>query len=128
MKKLKKKSVKGMTLIEIIISILVLGITGTMMCLIGQTVCKMMRETNHLNIKTDAEAPTAIAQDVSNVEADPTTVGQIKITTNNGGFSERTVGPSTGIKKYTTKELGDAALDEVDRPQMSANIVFYEID
>ncbi|MBP0973045.1 MAG: prepilin-type N-terminal cleavage/methylation domain-containing protein [Oscillospiraceae bacterium] len=126
MKSVKKKTVKGMTLIEIIIAILVLGVMGTMMCLIGSTVAKVMIDTNHLNNKTTAEAPIAIAQDANSVVAAPTTVGSIKITTTNGGFSDRTV-PLSSVEKYSTKEYGDA-LGEQGQSNMNGNIVFYKLN
>ncbi|MCR4644931.1 MAG: prepilin-type N-terminal cleavage/methylation domain-containing protein [Oscillospiraceae bacterium] len=125
MKSAKKKTVKGMTLIEIIIAILVMGVMGTMMCVIGASAAKMMIDTNHLNNKTTAEAPIAIAQDANSVTAAPTNVGAIKITTSNGGFTDRTV-PATSVKKYTTKEYGDA-LGEQGQSHMNGNIVFYTI-
>lgn len=60
----KRTSVKGMTLIECIISILVVGIAGLIMVTAGTTAAKLMRETNHLNNKTNAEAPVVNVRDV----------------------------------------------------------------
>lgn len=124
MKAAKKKTVKGMTLIEIIIAVLVLGVMGTMMCVIGSTVAKVMIDTNHLNNKTAAEAPVAISQDASAVTAAPTVLTDgIKIKSSK--FTDRKV-PASSVKKYTTKEYGDA-LGEQGQTNMNGNIVFYTI-
>jgi len=126
MKKLKKKSVKGMTLIEIIIAILVLGIMGTMMCVVANSAARMMIDTNHLNNKTEAEAPVAISRDANSVTAAPVDVGDIKIKTSNGGFNDRTV-PANSVERYSTKEFGDA-LGTQGQTHMNGNIVFYTIN
>ena len=126
MKKLKQKSVKGMTLIEIIIAILVLGIMGTMMCVVANSAARMMIDTNHLNNKTEAEAPVAISRDANSVTAAPVDVGDIKIKTSNGGFTDRTV-PATSVERYSTKEFGDA-LGTQGQTHMNGNIVFYTIN
>ncbi|MBR3629750.1 MAG: prepilin-type N-terminal cleavage/methylation domain-containing protein [Oscillospiraceae bacterium] len=125
MKKLKKKSVKGMTLIEVIISILVLGIMGTMMCVVANSAARMMIDTNHLNNKTEVEAPVAIAQDANMVTAAPVDVGSIKISTTNGGFTTRTV-PATKVERYSTKEFADAEGFHA-QSHMNGNMVFYTI-
>lgn len=127
----KKKTVKGMTLIEIIISIVVLGIAGTLMCAIGASVTKTMIQTNHLNNKTETEAPIALARDKSAAVNAATAAGEtavedipaIKIHTSDGGFSDRTVG---NVKKYTTKSVGDT-LGEQGKTNMSGDLVFYTI-
>lgn len=126
MKKAKKKSVKGMTLIEIIISIAVLGVMGTMMCLVGASVTKVMIDTNHLNNKTEVEAPYAIAQDSNSVHISPQDAGTITIKTSNGGFADRTV-PASSVKRYSTQEFGDALGDQ-GKSNMNGNIVFYTIE
>lgn len=63
--KLMKKTVKGMTLMECIIAILVLGIMGTIAARIAQISCTVMMDTNHLENKTNAEAPHGAVRDVS---------------------------------------------------------------
>ncbi len=64
MKKLKKK-VSGMTLIEVIIAMLVFSIMSLVMVQIGSVTKSLMMNTNHMNNKTNAEAPIAAVKDVS---------------------------------------------------------------
>lgn len=59
-----KKSVKGMTLVEIIIALAVFTVMALMMVQIGSVTKALMMNTNHMNNKTLAEAPVGSIQDV----------------------------------------------------------------
>ena len=61
----RKRSVKGMTLIECIIAILVVGIAGTIMARTCTVVVPLMLNANHLNNKVAAEAPVAAIQNTT---------------------------------------------------------------
>lgn len=62
MKKCNKK-VSGMTLIEVIISMLVFSIIALLMVKMGSVTKSLMMNTNHMNNKTNAEAPVAAVRD-----------------------------------------------------------------
>ena len=98
MRKLKtkvKKTVKGLTLLECIIAILVLAIMGVVVCRVAQISCSIMINTNHLENKTNAEAPYGAVRDVQ-IESLP-------------GFD-----PSdTSQKKNVTIKVGTSADDDV---------------
>jgi prepilin-type N-terminal cleavage/methylation domain-containing protein len=136
MKNSKKKTVKGMTLIEIIISIAVLGIMGTLMCIIGQTACKMMLNTNHLNNKTTVEAPVAISRDVATAQTarNDSQGNAITIpaaTQLNNGISIKSSKFGTinyNVKRYTTAPLADEVGDQAHSATMNGDLVFYTID
>lgn len=135
MKNSKKKSVKGMTLIEIIIAIMVLGIMGTIMCTIGATASKMMISTNHLNNKTQVEAPVAISRDTATAQAARTDSNGNPITIPapaqlNNGIAVKSSKFSTvtyNVKRYTTAPLSDE-VGEQAHSTMDGDMVFYTID
>ncbi len=60
-----KKTVKGMTLIECIIALLVVGVAGTIMVVTGTVSSKFLMNANHMNNKTEAEAAVGANQDVT---------------------------------------------------------------
>ncbi len=59
MKNMKKKSVKGMTLVEIIIALLVFGIAALLMARIATVSSSLTRSANHVTRKTSLQAPVA---------------------------------------------------------------------
>ncbi len=61
MKKLRKKNYKckGMTLVEIIISLFIFTVMAAMMVQIGEVINNLTRNANHVNRKVAAEAPLA---------------------------------------------------------------------
>jgi len=89
MKKNNRKSVKGITLLECIIAIAVLAIMGTLAARIAQVSCRFMMNTNHLEKRTNAEAPYGAARD-ANIETVPgiehvaAAPSDIQITVQNG--------------------------------------------
>ncbi len=120
MKKLKKK-LKGMTLIECIVAIAVAGIAGMIMCQIGAVVHNLMINTNHVNNKTNVEAPTAKVQDHSVLTA-AGTEQTVKVTC--GTNSE-----NVKVVKYSTDELvpTDAEGNVEDKYQVNldSDLEFY---
>ncbi len=134
-KKSAKKSVKGMTLIEVIIAMLVLGIMGSIMALIGAQSSRMMIATNHLNNKTEVEAPVAISRDETAAQKarnDPqgnavtvpgvTDVGKIEVSSSK--FSTY----QYDVKRYSTSAVGDELGNSTDTNSMNGDLVFYVIN
>ncbi len=66
--KLKKKRVKGMTLIEVIIALAIFTLLAAIMVRAGAVTKSLMMNTNHLNNKTTAESPIGAVQDVDGLE------------------------------------------------------------
>ena len=60
--KKRSKSVKGMTLIEIIIAIFVLGVMGVIMCRVATVSGNLLKSANHTEKRTAVEAPLAAAR------------------------------------------------------------------
>ncbi len=116
-----KKRVKGMTLIEVLIAIAVLGVAGLLMCKISQTTSAFMTDANHVNNKVAVEAGTAATRDISetDVAADHTAV-------------EITVGDYGKVKaqRYSTKSLSDKATAGGRNcdTNMDADLQFYVIE
>jgi prepilin-type N-terminal cleavage/methylation domain-containing protein len=55
----KRKSFKGMTLVEVMIAMAILAIAGSVMCTAVSMVCKVKITTNALNKRVSYEAPIA---------------------------------------------------------------------
>ncbi len=66
--KVKKKRVKGMTLIEVIIALAIFTLLAAIMVRVGAVTKSLMMNTNHLNNKTTAESPIGAVQDVDGLE------------------------------------------------------------
>lgn len=142
---MKQKKLKGMTLIEVIISMLVFGVTGIIMVTCATTTCSFLREANHVTNKVNAEGPVAIVQDPAELaEAESIaeslaiadtndvgeTVGAIPVypteTVNIGITAGGKTATITG-KKYTTKSLGDLHGDSAVT-NFTGDLEFYVID
>ena len=119
-----KKTIKGMTLIEVIIAILVLGIAGTIMVKIATTSCSMMMAANHMNNKVEAEAPMAAAQEVSVGAQVVDDDLEIEIT---GSFDASSV-KTIKAKKYTTsqKVAGNESANTSDH--VNADLIYYSYE
>lgn len=117
----RKKSVKGMTLIEIIVAIAVLGVAGLVLVRIGSVSNNLMKATNHLNNKVDIEAPYAASR-----ADDPTAVeGTVSIKINGNDLSEI----SYDATKYTTKSKAAAIGEDGDNQQpMNADLYYYTLN
>lgn len=63
-----KKTVKGMTLIEVIISMLIFTLLAAIMVEAGSVTKSLIMNTNHLNNKTTAESPVGTVRDVEQLE------------------------------------------------------------
>lgn len=54
---MKKKSVKGMTLVEILIALFVFSVISLILVDVGKSVNSMVKNSNHVNKKTSIESP-----------------------------------------------------------------------
>ncbi len=126
---LARKKLKGMTLIECIIALLVFTLMGAMMAVICSTVTSLMLNTNHMNNKTNAESPAAAVQDVTalhgltdaagnpiEVETQPTV---IRVTS--GSFNT-----NVNADRYSTQGLAEASSQNCDT-NMNGDLQFYVI-
>lgn len=90
MKKLRKKNYKckGMTLVEIIISLFIFTVMAAMMVQIGEVINNLTRNANHVNRKVAAEAPLA-ENEVTNSANGLTAVtdDNLKIQVNVGAYT-----------------------------------------
>lgn len=120
----RKKCVKGMTLIEVIIAIFVLGIMGTIMARIATTSCTLMKSANHMNNKTALEAPAAAAQVKDDTLKEVEDV-DIKIT---GGISGKTMDEvSMKGTKYSSQKKAEAN-EKAKTDDVNADLVYYTIN
>jgi len=117
--KKRSKSVKGMTLIEIIIAIFVLGVMGVIMCRVATVSGNLLKSANHTEKRTAVEAPLAAARTVTgSYDAEQTKADvEVKIT---GGFDE----VNLKADKYTTKQHGDNEGDAA-KTNSNADLVYY---
>lgn len=65
--KIKKKNVKGMTLIEVIIALLIFTLLASIMVRVGSVTKSLMMNTNHMNNKVAVEAPVAAVQNTDDL-------------------------------------------------------------
>lgn len=144
--KKKKKNVKGMTLIEVIISMLVFTIMATVMVRTGQVTKSLMMNTNHVTNKTTAEAPIGSVQDVdalrdsasnlTDAGGDPYDAADIAaelnetpviITVTSGSFVE-----TVNAKKYSTsaaaKEATNNGRNSDTSNHLNGDLEFYVIE
>ncbi len=70
------KKVKGMTLIEVLIAMLIFGIAGTLMVKIGTVAKAQLMNSNHLNNKTQAESVIGSAQNLTGLTQMSTATSQ----------------------------------------------------
>lgn len=76
MKQMRKKALKGMTIVECMIALLVFSVAALVMVKVGMVVCSYMTETSRLNRKVMIQAPKAETHNNSvqigyGVHADP---------------------------------------------------------
>lgn len=120
-----KKTVKGMTLVEVLIAIFVLGVMGTLMAKAATISCSMMKSANHMNNKVEVEAPLAAAQE--NDDADVTVVDDDVPISITGSFDADTV-VDLKVTKYATaqKTVGDKFADT--SKTVDADLVYYSVE
>lgn len=132
-----RKSVKGMTLIECIISILVVGVTGIIMVTAATTISKLMLETNHINNKVKAESPIGAAQDVTELDSITSDLVAASETADNGKThveikinSAAASYGSVAADRYSTKSAAtrDTKNGINCDTNMDANLQFYWIE
>lgn len=129
-----KKKLKGMTLIEVIISMAVFGIAALLMVQIGASSKRMMYSTSHLNKKTMQEAPYGAAQDVTGLQDKATAINGAHTDPSEPDVTVETV-PVTitvgshgtvGATKYSTRVA--AADDPYAQTNMQGDLEFYVIN
>lgn len=121
----KRKSVKGMTLIECIIAILVFGVMALIMVRIGIVSKSMMINTNHLNNKIDAEAPVGAVRDINKLNEDAS-AASVTVEQKNVQFSVGTFGTVNAVEYSTSASAAKAESEGtlVDN-SMQADLKFY---
>lgn len=126
MKKVIKTKVKGMTLIEIIISIAVLAIIGSMMARIGTLSNNFLRNSVHVNEKTVVEGPVAAAANPNSSFAEQKTDGADA--DGNVGITVTTGGKNINIKakRYTTSHAADGK--DIAQTNGNMNVDFLDVD
>lgn len=126
MKKVIKTKVKGMSLVEIIISIAVLAIIGSMMARIGTLSNNFLRNSIHVNEKTVVEGPVAAAANPSSNFAEQKTDGADA--DGNVGITVTTGGRAINIKakRYTTSHASDGK--SIAQTNGNMNMDFLDVD
>lgn len=122
-----KKTVKGMTLIECIIALLVVGIAGMIMVVTGTVANRFLLNANHMNNKTEAEAAVGANRNITRlndcaVEA-ATEVTTEDITITVGGYGD------VSAIRYSTGAASAASSKNVDTNLADdASLEFYVIN
>ncbi|MBE6849196.1 MAG: prepilin-type N-terminal cleavage/methylation domain-containing protein [Ruminococcus sp.] len=142
MKKLKKKRVKGMTLIEVIISLAIFTVLTAMMVEVGSVTKSLMMSTNHLTNKTTAESPIGAVRDVTGLQdaaktvvVDPADAAQVDaamgktdltVTVTSRGYTN-----DVAVTRYSTgaaAQMATANGTNCDTSKhMNGDLVFYDI-
>lgn len=118
--KKKKTKVKGMTLVECIIALLVFGVSAVIMVQVVTVSMNLITNANHLNNKTAAQSTAAAVRDTSGL----TDNQNVTITVKSAGGT--TYG-SVPVKRYSTKELADPATSSQYKTNSDINLYFYDI-
>ena len=144
MKAKKNKKLKGMTLIECIIAMAVLAITGLIMVRVGTLTNRLLINTNHLNNKTQAEAKVGSVNDkttlgeyctknadFNSANADDITNGVTKAKVASNGEQDVTFSVGTygtiNAKRYNTKAAdGTSAKDCDTNLNDDVSLQFYD--
>lgn len=132
MKKVNKK-LKGMTLVEMIISLAIFAIMGGLLVLVGTHIDATNRATNVLKNKVSIESPYA-ANKISKYEnkaGQPTDLpsSDVKIEVKVGSAEVKIDG-----KKYTTEDIITDGLSDADKAALkkkangNLNLQFVEFD
>ena len=108
----KNKKLKGMTLIECIIAMAVLAITGVIVARTASVTNRLFINTNHLNNKTQAESAIGSVIDTTKLNlycsANSVSNGEQDVTFTVGGYTPRTA------KRYSTKAADVASSKDCD--------------
>ena len=111
--KKSKKSLKGMTLIEMIISIAIFAVMGGLLILVGTHIDATNRATNVLKSKISAESPVAAngRPDKSPVTLTPSNI-TVDVSINDMGDPASV---SLEAQKYNTREIIEDGLGDADK-------------
>jgi prepilin-type N-terminal cleavage/methylation domain-containing protein len=124
----QKKAVKGMTLIEIIIAMVVFAVAALILAQVGTTVSNISQQTNHVNRKVSIEAPYAEGHKqityADPVEAAKNKPKEIKVTINNDIATKKKV-------QLNGKMVQTAVVNSSDQQitrRFDANLRYVDID
>lgn len=123
----KNKKLKGMTLIECIIAMAILAITGLIVARTGSVTNRLMINTNHLNNKTQAEAAIGSVRDKTTLDdycnAHSVSNGEQNVTIHVGTYGD------VPARRYSTKAADMASSKDCDTNlNDDASLQFYELD
>lgn len=126
-----RKKLKGMTLIEIIISIAVFAVLGAILLGIGQVVDSTTKSSSRLNKKMTVQAPYAAAKNVSSMDTDSDGVDDYYYYTDEAGnevpvtpdnmnisvyFGSKTNPTKVKVQKYQLDGSGNVLKDADGKP------------
>ncbi len=131
-----KKKLKGMTLIEIIISMAIFGIMSLLMVQVGLVSKSFMMNANHVNKKTLQEAPYGASQDsngllteaaaINAAKADPS-IPDVQVETTPVTITVGTYGSVTANRFSTRVAAQEDEFANTDR-HMQGDLEFYVIN
>ena len=81
----KTRKLRGMTLVEIIISMFIFSVIALMMVQIGVVTKNLLMNANHVNNKTSAESPVAAARNFKALQVVEEGTSEYKEITDNNG-------------------------------------------
>ena len=131
---MKKRKVKGMTLVEIIIATFVFGVTAMIMVGIITTANKLVMNANHVNNKTAVEAPVSAVRDKTTLQnqkavaADGSLV-DIPLETQVGEVEVKAGGQTQKFRatRYSTGAMADTAKSNTNT-SFDGDLNFYELE
>ncbi|MDE5793054.1 MAG: prepilin-type N-terminal cleavage/methylation domain-containing protein [Oscillospiraceae bacterium] len=123
----KNKKLKGMTLIECIIAMAILAITGVIVAKTGAITNRLFINTNHLNNKTQAESAIGSVRDTTKLNdycnANSVSNGEQDVTFTVGSYAPMIA------KRYSTKAADVASSKDCDTNLSDdASLQYYEFN
>ncbi|MBR1529992.1 MAG: type II secretion system protein [Oscillospiraceae bacterium] len=130
---MKTKKFKGMTLIEVIVAIAVLGIAGLVMARMGSVISATMLNTNHVNNKINVEAPVVNTKDDGALkDGSGNYIAEKDLNGEDTEFDmDISVGTSGAYGTYATKRYSTAGLannaDTRTNTNLQGDLEFYQV-
>ncbi|MBQ8926746.1 MAG: prepilin-type N-terminal cleavage/methylation domain-containing protein [Oscillospiraceae bacterium] len=119
-KQKKRRSLKGMTLVEIVIALFIFSLMALMMARLAEVVVSLNRNANQVNRKTAAQAPIAEMQNtngnVSDLEND-----NLRISVTVAGKTVSVTSKSYTTAKTMTGDPAAAAAGDLEFVQIDLN-------
>ncbi|MBE6876811.1 MAG: type II secretion system protein [Ruminococcus sp.] len=128
---MKTKKLKGMTLIEVIVAIAVLGVAGMVMARLGSAASSVMLNTNRVNNKVNVEAPVVSTKNEEVLKV-PGTDDFLEPTDLNGEDTVVSVDIQVGSygtyesERFSTAALGNKEADRTDT-NLQGDLEFYKV-